>query len=432
MNLFAHSISSKGGAAFVRRFGTIATRFSMSPAKAERHLQAYLGVLRKYGVNATFPITAVVLQRHQSVVRYLADEGVEFAVHGLVHTDHARLSGAAQRSQFARAVRIFEAAGVPADGFRSPYLRYNPATIAAVQSVGLNYISNETVSYDVVDQRSVTPSRWTEYQRALRLYAAIPVDAALPRPRMRGKLVEIPVSMPDDEILVDRLGLRRGEDVGEIWSRMVEMTHAAHDLLTIQLHPERGAACREAVASAIATAQSLSPNVWVAQLRDIASWWRRRLDLRIQVSALGPSEWLVTGPTEPTATVLVRNAQSDANRPWMDPYQILPGGVGVVRCPQLPVVGVPRDARRLARLLEEEGYPVWEDADPARCSIYLDQPEPRLLEEQVELIRKIESSDAPLVRLGRWPHGAASALAVTGDIDALTLGDFVTRVWEVL
>jgi hypothetical protein len=41
--------------------------------------------------------------------------------------------------------------------------------------------------------------------------------------------------------------------------------------------------------------------------------------------------------------------------------------------------------------------------------------------------RVIEESKRPLVRLGTWPDGARSALAVTGDIDALTIWDFAAR-----
>jgi hypothetical protein len=46
---------------------------------------------------------------------------------------------------------------------------------------------------------------------------------------------------------------------------------------------------------------------------------------------------------------------------------------------------------------------------------------------EVQLIEVIESSPSPLVRYGRWPHGAKSALCVSGDLDALTLFDYVTR-----
>ena len=54
------------------------------------------------------------------------------------------------------------------------------------------------------------------------------------------------------------------------------------------------------------------------------------------------------------------------------------------------------------------------------------KPEARA--ETVErLLAQIEGGDFPLVRLGRWPNGARSALCVTGDIDALTIWDYGLR-----
>src|SRR5439155_1296640 len=49
---------------------------------------------------------------------------------------------------------------------------------------------------------------------------------------------------------------------------------------------------------------------------------------------------------------------------------------------------------------------------------------------EAELLEAIDASGGPLVRLGRWPAGARSALAATGDIDAITLLDFALRSWE--
>jgi len=46
----------------------------------------------------------------------------------------------------------------------------------------------------------------------------------------------------------------------------------------------------------------------------------------------------------------------------------------------------------------------------------------------LELIETIEASPGPLVRYWRWPDGAKSALAVTGDMDALTLLDYAARL----
>jgi len=49
---------------------------------------------------------------------------------------------------------------------------------------------------------------------------------------------------------------------------------------------------------------------------------------------------------------------------------------------------------------------------------------------EIAVLARIDAGPGPLVRLGRWPNGARSALAVTGDVDALTLGDFAIRSWE--
>jgi hypothetical protein len=46
------------------------------------------------------------------------------------------------------------------------------------------------------------------------------------------------------------------------------------------------------------------------------------------------------------------------------------------------------------------------------------------------LLERIEQSNAPLLRYWRWPHQARSALSITGDIDSITLIDFVLRIFE--
>ena len=48
------------------------------------------------------------------------------------------------------------------------------------------------------------------------------------------------------------------------------------------------------------------------------------------------------------------------------------------------------------------------------------------------IVEEIEQSDAPLLRYWRWPDKARSAMSVTGDIDSVTLSDFVLRILENL
>ena len=431
MNLLLHSIRSKGSRAFVRRLGSVVSRFGLTTTKTDDNLRAYLATLRDYGCSASFPITAVVLKRHPEMIRSLSDDGVEFAVHGYVHTDHALLSQTEQFFHMTRALQVFRACGVPAEGFRGPYLRYNDATVAAAGRLAFQYVSNEAISYDILDRQVVPPARWEEYEKALSLYSALPANQALARPRMRGKMVEIPVSMPDDEILLDRLGFADGPQIGKVWESLVNVTYANSDLLTLQLHPERGIACRDALAVALATARQKSRSVWIAQLRDIAGWWRRRATFRLCVEPLGDGRWHIQGPTDPDGVVFLKNLSAPGDQRHEGPYSVMEGSCGVVSCAQRPVIAVPPRAEALKSFLEEEGYAVDAGGDPHQCALYVDRTGDFGLAEQAALVREIEMSDAPLVRLARWPRGAQSAISITGDIDALTLGDFLLRAWEV-
>jgi hypothetical protein len=62
--------------------------------------------------------------------------------------------------------------------------------------------------------------------------------------------------------------------------------------------------------------------------------------------------------------------------------------------------------------------------------MYLDLPSFKA-EDERSLLRHIEDSRLPLVRLGRWPNGAKSALVVTGDVDALTIWDYGLRLFGI-
>jgi hypothetical protein len=66
--------------------------------------------------------------------------------------------------------------------------------------------------------------------------------------------------------------------------------------------------------------------------------------------------------------------------------------------------------------------------DPALYGAYVDASS--LEWSEADVLDAIDRAPGPLVRVWRWPHGARSALAVTGDIDALTLFDFAVRSWE--
>ncbi len=431
MNLFAHSIASKGGLAFARRVGTIAQRFDVSPARVEGYLNEYLVTLGQFGANATFPITAVVLQRHPETIRRLAAAGVEFAVHGYIHTDHALLSAEEQYRQFSQALKVFAAERISVSGFRGPYLRYNNATVAVVEELGFDYISNETYAFDVVDLKAFPKIARDGFARAMRLYSARPASDSVVRPRMRGRLVEIPVSMPDDEILVDRLGIESGSEMGKAWTRLLDLACQRGDIVTLQLHPERGEICREGLATVLRAARNKYPAVWLAQLRDVAAWWKRRIGFQLQVDPDGPGRWRVSTKADPDATVWARNVTGATLTPWYGPFATIDQTVATVEATSRPIIGVSRRSEDARRFLIEEGYAVAVVPDSTDCSLFIDRPSTLTPSDQARLLAEVQDANVPLVGIGRWPNRARAAMAVTGDIDALTLIDFFMRIWEV-
>ena len=70
-------------------------------------------------------------------------------------------------------------------------------------------------------------------------------------------------------------------------------------------------------------------------------------------------------------------------------------------------------------------------------TLYLDIPEGlgRTRQEQVQrrsvLVQQLEQGEVPMLRFGCWPDGHQAALAISGDIDSVTIQDFFLRILEV-
>jgi hypothetical protein len=93
-------------------------------------------------------------------------------------------------------------------------------------------------------------------------------------------------------------------------------------------------------------------------------------------------------------------------------------------------VGLPADApERVVFFLREQGYILDTGETATRCGTYIDAATLAGLTSEVELLHDIETSAGPLVRYWRWPDGAKSAMCVTGDLDALTLLDYIFRLF---
>ncbi len=425
---------AKGSYALLKRVYSITNRYGLTPAKMDRSLRLFVQTLSQFGCGASLALTAVVLKRNPvTIVEYLGKD-VEFAVHGYTHVDYARLSLAEQLDHLRRARELFAAAGVKTLGFRSPYLRRDAQLYTAIEEAGFSYVSNQPIMWDVLDFGAFAPSAHAAYERAVSFYAPWLANERPSLPRFDGRLVEIPVSLPDDEMLVDRLGSRTGGAINEViesaWCSILSETYRRGELFTVQLHPERIAWGADGLSAVLSRARALRPPVWVARLSEIAAWWRARAAATVNVQEKDGDAWhiSVTGP--PGTVILARQVKVlESTRPWADGYRRVEGTSCTVRAERRPFVGAsPTCPPALLDFVRRQGYIVQVGGDRRRYSIYLDQPQ-FSPQDELPLLAQIEDGDGALVRLGRWPDGARSALSITGDIDALTIGDYGLRLF---
>jgi hypothetical protein len=212
------------------------------------------------------------------------------------------------------------------------------------------------------------------------------------------------------------------------WLAILDKTHTLGELFTLGLHPERIDLCAESLAATLQQAHSLSPAVWIARLDQIARWWIERTEAARNAILAGSDEMTLRVKGPPGTTILARGlVTSPPGVAWDGSYQRLTGNEVAFRCDRRPFIGVsPRSSPELFAFLHQQGYLAEIAQSEGTHSLFLDLPNfYRKLERP--LLASLEAGNFPLVRLGRWPAGARSALCVTGDIDALTIWDYGLR-----
>jgi hypothetical protein len=284
--------------------------------------------------------------------------------------------------------------------------------------------------WDVLDADDFVPSTRASYERAINFYDPWPASKRPSLPRFCNQIVDIPISLPDDEILLDRLGGETDGLIEKAWRRILSETYRRGELFTVQLHPERIAWCANGISAVLTEARALTPSVWLARLDEIAAWWRARTATTVDVREIGDGAWRISVAGPPGTTIQARGVEIvEPTQPWADNYRQVTTATCLVRAARRPFVGLsPTCPPTLISFLRQQGYIVQVSDDGWLYSVYLDQSDfgPK---DELALVTRIEQGAGPLVRLGRWPNGARSALCVTGDIDALTLWDYGLRLF---
>jgi peptidoglycan/xylan/chitin deacetylase (PgdA/CDA1 family) len=423
---------SRGFRNVISRIFTVIYRFGVSPRKFENRLKKYFEITSRSNCLPTFAITAVVLDRHPRYIKELSDSGVEFAVHGYVHVDYKVLSLPEKTRHFQKAIEIFKNNDIPYVGFRAPFLRVNQNTTPILSNLCFLYHSSRVLYWPVIDLKNFSPYARNNHNLLLEFCAPLDATRYFSLPKFENGLVEIPVSLPDDETIIERLGVFDKKKISEIWLEMLQKIYQNGELFILSLHPERIDYCDSALADVLQKAREYDPSVWIATMKEIAEWWRERAAFNLQVLPAGPGKFSVHAECSDRAVVVVKNAS--VNVPvdeWFDGQKIVNDHYFTVESPVPPVIGVSPDSSAAAvNFLRAEGYIVEVSNSPGNFGLYLDDLGQIAPADEKMLAQRIQQSKAPLIRFWRWPDRARSAMSVTGDIDSLTVTDFVLRVFE--
>ena len=423
---FSTAAKGKGFAPMLARMATITQHYGLSPKKIDRAFSSLSGVLASFSKQGTIPVTAAALARNKGVVIKYCQQGIELAIHGLVHVDYSKLPVETQVNHLERALQVFSEAGVGVSGFRSPYLRWNADTLAAIRRVGLQYDSSQALAW-----KAPGGINTEAYERVLEFYGTQDFAQVPALPRLDDGLVRIPYCLPDDEALLDRMHLHGRDELAGMWLSMLDQTHQSGELFTLGLHPERAAICSGALAAVLDKALSYSPPIWIARLDEISAWYRSFGSVTFQLERNVDLSYQISIQAQPQANVLARSilvAGSSAGS--SNTFQRLPSPPFTFACSQCPIIGLsPACPPILRNFLVHQGFLVETGTQSQDYTFYLDRTS-FSIEDERKLLSEIETGNWPLIRLGRWPNGCQSALAITGDLDALTLWDYGLRFFE--
>lgn len=412
-----------------QRAAILLERYGVRPTKAANRAELCVLGLAEMGCQPTFFTPGRVVQRYPEIVRNLQSLGAEIAVHGYDHFDLTAYTNAEATAQLMHAVQVFHDNQLEIHGFRCPYLGCTNDLLDSLPPGLFRYSSNKAVIWNVFSNDPNNGSQTVIFDVLSGFYKASTSASRVAVPYARPGMVEIPVSLPDDLQLHDGLKMR-GEGMTAAWTAVFAGTYKRGEAFVLQFHPELFMSCQQPFASVFAQIRSKRPAVWVTRMRDIASWWQEKAKFGIETTNI-PGGLRITFQSTDRATVLVRGIEAFESQPaWDGQYRWIKEKAIEVPADPRPFVGLGPDVPpSIAAFLAEQGYTVETGDTAACCGTYIDGAKAKQLGSEVALVDYIETSTAPLVRYWRWPQGFKSAISITGDLDALSLLDYASRLF---
>jgi len=417
----------KRGFRFIYERATkLSERYSFTPVKAMARIRFCVDRLSAYRCYPTFFVPAIVVKRNSDFIHELQEKGCEIGVHGYQHIDMRSISPKEACFQLNKAKAVFRHEDISIDGFRCPYLSFSDEILRELQPGEFNYSSNRAIAW--MDPNSESREPQLVFDTVEKFYHPASAQSTLSLPYQDENILEIPVSVPDDLQLRDGMNFTPDE-ISSAFSCTFNQTHQRGELFNLMFHPELASMLIEPFFAVLGEAFIQKQRVWVTQLRDISKWWHIKENYKIQIEKTD-SKYRLMIDCPRHATLLVRGIDNQPETShWGGRYQRVNSEKPIFFTDLLPLVGIsPRLPKWVHSSLKQLGYISINNHDQQNCSIQIKTEFLNHLDNPVKLIEAVEALDVPLIRFWPWPDGCQSALCLSGDLDALSLIDYATRL----
>ena len=221
-----------------------------------------VALIDRWDFRPTIPVTASVLDRHPAIVSRL--NGADLAIHGYHHRSYAEMTVQEQAADLDGAISAFGRHGLVTSGFRAPYLGTRPSTFSIL--ISRRFVYDSSIPVFCLPEQDPISSR--VHLLAEKRYGR--TQSSTLRVRGGRPFTELPVALPDDEILVDGLGIRRASALSRVLTTMAERARVAAGHLILQVHPERFDIMSDALDSVLQKATD--DGAWRSSLSEAAEW----------------------------------------------------------------------------------------------------------------------------------------------------------------
>jgi peptidoglycan/xylan/chitin deacetylase (PgdA/CDA1 family) len=245
----------------VRKGYRTVVRYGLSRGKMRDNIRSFVDVCSDEGAKGcTLFIPGATVAKEGKLVREIGSRA-EFGLHGLRHICYDIVDYPSQLSDLTEGWEIFKSLGLQAKIFRAPYGRTNDHTFRALRDLGCSIDSSRAFCWPIEGKTNQL------YDGVLKEYCLLEASV----PHEENGVIELPLSLPDDEMLADRLNLPP-EKVAEVWSGCVKMASERNQVFVLQLHPHRMKKLGTAMRGAIRTAKD--NGMWVGSIGNLVEAWR--------------------------------------------------------------------------------------------------------------------------------------------------------------